>query len=131
MAASAFAGRWPTKEEITRLRVLAEWRNLPTIEKPLETWSQIGALVTEEMRMLGMAEALVSTKLIEHWPEVVGNFIASHTRTETLRDGELVVRVGQPTLRFELERNLRTTIINRLNEALGGIFIRSIRFVHG
>jgi len=30
-----------------------------------------------------------------------------------------------------LERNLRKTIIKRLNEELGGIFIREIKFLHG
>lgn len=131
MAGSPFAGRWPTQEEIIRLRVLAEWRRLPQIEKPLETWSQIGGLVRDEIRSLGMEEALISSRLLELWPAVVGEFIASHTKAETLRSGELVVRVGQPTLRFELERNLRPAIVTRLNEALGGIFVRSVKFLHG
>lgn len=131
MSAGAPPRRWLSKNQLLRLRVLAEWRRLPAIERPLDTWTGLSRLVADEIRSLGMEEALVSSKILAHWPSVVGAFIAAHTKPETLRHGELVIRVSQPTLRFELERNLRPAIISRLNQALGGIHIRSLRFLHG
>ena len=68
--------------------------------------------------------------MLAAWKEVVGDFIASHSLPDRLREGVLYVRVLQPTIRFELER-LRPQMIAKLKERFGVRAVREVRLVLG
>lgn len=112
-------------------QILRDWEdygNRTREQSGLRTMPQI---LLDAMQKLGLEDTLVTSQILDLWPEVVGSFIASHTQPEALRNHVLTVRVGQPTLRYELERNLRKQIIARLNEALGAIRVRELLFRPG
>ncbi len=107
-----------------------EWINPPE-RRPVETWKPLADLLSSELGALGLAEEMVSIRLLQVWPEIVGDFIAAHSTPESLKQRVLVVRVLQSTLRFELERSLKPGIIRQVNATLGEGTVREIRFLLG
>ena len=61
------------------------------------------------------------------WKEIVGEFLASHSTPASLKQGVLIVRVLQPTLHYEFDRNCRPQILAKLRERFGKS-VRDLRF---
>ncbi len=112
-------------------QILLDWDEHGHRPRRLNVWRTMPEILAEAMHKLGLEETMITSQILELWPEVVGSFIASHTQPEVLRNHVLTVRVAQPTLRYELERNLRKQLIVRLNEALGAIRVRELQFRMG
>jgi hypothetical protein len=110
-----------------RRKVLAEWRGYrePAAQKPAV---QVSEAVGPTLRSLGLKDLMNEADVISAWQEIVGNFIASNSAPVRLVGGNLTVRVLQPSLRFELERQWRGVILEKLRARFGGKIVRQITF---
>ena len=64
------------------------------------------------------------------WDEVVGKVVAENAQPEAFKGTLLVVRVGSSPWAHHLQF-MKSDIITKVNEALGGDFINEIRFKVG
>ena len=74
-----------------------------------------------------MTEAYEEYKTLQIWNEVVGEAISKMTTVEKMKDGDLHVKVMNPSWRMELNFRKRD-IVTRLNKAIGYEMIRTIIF---
>jgi predicted nucleic acid-binding Zn ribbon protein len=110
-----------------RRKVLAEWRGYREPEAPRPVVSLADA-VAPTMKSLGLKDLMDEARVIAAWRNIVGDFIATHSAPVRLTGGTLTVRVLQPSLRFELERQWRGTILEKLRASFGGRIVRQITF---
>jgi len=87
---------------------------------------RLGHLVNEFLAEGGGRQRSVSGLCAEIWPQVVGPWYARGTRVIGLKDKELSVWCDSPALAQQLQLD-QATVIERLNERLGGAFIISLR----
>jgi predicted nucleic acid-binding Zn ribbon protein len=88
----------------------------------------IGEVLKEMIETYRLEGKLNELKIVHSWQNVVGDMIAKHTKDVYIRNGKLFVRVDSPALKNELTYNT-STIIERLNEAVGGKIISEIVFI--
>ncbi len=118
----------PHRSSITA-RILREWRGC---DEPLDLKKGLhhpSEFLEEILESAGVESGIKEEKLRTTWAQVAGEFIASHTEPVSIRNGELLLRVSQPALRFQLER-MKPDLLHRVRQALGDS-IRNIRFSHG
>jgi len=110
-----------------RRKVLAEWRGYrePAAQKPV---TALADAVGATLRNLGLKDLLNEAEVLAAWREIVGDFIAAHSAPVRLVAGTLTVRVLQPSLRFELERQWRGVILEKLRIRFGTKIVRNITF---
>src|SRR5476651_1455921 len=110
-----------------RRKVLAEWRGYrePAAQKQALA---ISDAVAPTLRSLGLKDLMNEADVISAWQEIVGNFIASNSAPVRLVAGNLTVRVLQPSLRFELERQWGGIILEKLRARFGVKIIRQSTF---
>ncbi|MGC8774882.1 MAG: DUF721 domain-containing protein [Chlorobaculum sp.] len=87
----------------------------------------LGSLMSDVCRKIGMTEAYEEYKTLQLWEGVVGEAIARVTTVEKMKDGDLYVKVRNPSWRMELNFRKRD-IVARLNKAIGYQMIRTIIF---
>ena len=80
------------------------------------------------MAAWGLKDRFREEEVLSAWQEVVGEFLARHSIPHRLKDGVLDVRVLQPTLCFEFERNLKPEILAKLKARFGARVVREIKF---
>jgi len=106
--------------------VLQEWRGLP--EKPPEKpLTQVSAAVQALVARLGLSERIDEADILAAWREIVGDFLAEHSRPSRLTKGVLHVEVMQPSVRYELDRTWRPEILRKLQERFGRNTVKDIR----
>ena len=111
-----------------RARVIAEWRGLPETPFVRESARLVREPLTSLMQALGLGDRLREDEVKSAWREVVGEFLATHSTPHSVKDGVLYVRVLQPTLHFEFERNLKPQIVQKLRARFGTKIVRDVRF---
>ena len=111
-------------------RVLREWRGYDEALDLNEGLHQPAEFIQSILEMAGAAEGLQEDKIRSAWKELAGDFIASHTDPVSVKNRELVLRVSQPALRFQLER-MKPELLSRIRNHFGPDSIQSIRFTHG
>lgn len=118
------------RRERFREKVLREWRGSDEpidlndgIHLPAESLAAI-------LRRFGIQDGLDEEQVKKAWRELAGDFIASHSTPDSVKGGQLVLRVTQPAMRFHLEQ-MKPMLLDRLKELLGHDKIRTIRFMHG
>lgn len=111
-----------------RARVIAEWRGLP--EPPVRPDRTISVAdgVAKLMDSLGLSHRLKEEEILRAWEEVVGSFIAAHSRPLRLQEGVLTVSVLQPTMHYELDRVWRHKLLRKLKDRFGARVVRDLRF---
>jgi predicted nucleic acid-binding Zn ribbon protein len=87
----------------------------------------LGDILKEALRSLNIDGKLYETRLLEAWPEIVGPILAEHTTHTRICNGILHVQLDTPILRSELQL-MRSSLIQRLNGAVGVEVIHDIRF---
>lgn len=87
----------------------------------------LGSLMSDVCRKIGMTEAYGEFKTLQMWDSVVGEAIARVTAVEKMKDGDLYVRVRNPSWRMELNFRKRD-IVEKLNKAIGYRMVRTIIF---
>jgi predicted nucleic acid-binding Zn ribbon protein len=114
-------------EEI-RKRVLEDWRGLPE-ELPRPERCVLAANALKKLlNKLGLAERLSEREIQTAWREIVGEFLAQHSNPVSMRDGVLVVQVIQPSVRYELDRSWKQSILRKLQERFDAKTVREVRF---
>lgn len=79
------------------------------------------------LRKQGLETPLLQRRLLEAWPDVAGNVIASYTRNVYIRNQTLFVALANPALRADLSM-MRQQYVQRLNAAVGSQVICDIKF---
>jgi predicted nucleic acid-binding Zn ribbon protein len=87
----------------------------------------LGSLISDVCRKIGMTEAYEEYKTLQIWNIIVGETISNVTTVEKIKDGDLFVKVNNPSWRMELNYRKRD-IVSRLNKAIGYEMIRTIIF---
>ena len=106
--------------------VVEEWRGLPEKRegRPLVAVSEaITGLITR----LGLTERINEGDILAAWREVVGDFLAQHSRPSRLVNGVLHVEVLQSSVRYELDRTWRPEILKKLQARFGKNAVKEIR----
>lgn len=99
-------------------------------EKPLNYGANVscaGDWVDEILKKQFFAENLNEEEVKAAWKEIAGDFIGSHTEPVSVKDGNLVLRVTQPAMRFHLEQ-MKPELLKKIKTRFGKDRIRSIRF---
>jgi predicted nucleic acid-binding Zn ribbon protein len=105
-----------------------EWRGLPGEPRP-DRASPIGDVLKKLLPKLGLDSRIREQDIQEAWVGIVGEFIAQHSMPDRLVAGTLMIRVIQPSVRYELDRTWKAEIIRKLKERFGEKMIRDIKFV--
>ena len=114
--------------EYLRARVLAEWRGLEEPPQKKDRCLPVGDVLQRLLPRLGLGERLGEEEVREAWSGIVGGFLASHATPVGLIGGVLSVQVLQPSVRYELERNWKSRILEKLQDRFGKKCVREIRF---
>jgi predicted nucleic acid-binding Zn ribbon protein len=111
-----------------RAKVLSEWRGYRESPGSPDRAQPVGDSLEKVMRKLGLDERLTEGQILAAWKQIVGDWFALHTCPDRLRDGILYVRVIQSSIHYELDRNCKSRIIQKLKARFGATRIRDIRF---
>ena len=87
----------------------------------------IGLLVRQFLREEGLETPYNEYRLIQSWPEVMGETIARYTRDLQIRNRVLYVRLTSSVVRNELMIG-RRSFVQRLNQHVGAQVIENIIF---
>ena len=87
----------------------------------------IGELILKNLRAQGLETPLQQKRLMEAWPEVMGEMIAGYTHAVYIRNQTLHVKLSNPALRADLSM-MRAEIVKKLNTAVSSQVIVEIRF---
>ncbi|MDP1727165.1 MAG: DUF721 domain-containing protein [Bacteroidota bacterium] len=68
---------------------------------------------------------LLEAQLIESWSKIVGDLIAKNTEKIHVFKGQLIIHIGSPAMRNELQYQ-RKTIIDLVNKELNCDFIDDV-----
>lgn len=64
----------------------------------------------------------------EAWTEVMGQGVANYTESVSLKNQTIFVKLNSAALREELQYG-QDKIVKMMNEALGGIKVRSVKWI--
>jgi predicted nucleic acid-binding Zn ribbon protein len=120
----------PPRASRIREEILREWRGA---EEPADLNSGIHLaqkFVAAILRAAGAEDGLDEDQVRATWKELAGDFIARHTEPISVKSGNLVLRVTQPALRFQLEQ-MKPMLLTRIRKQLGEGRIKSIKFQLG
>ena len=120
----------PPRPGRIREEILREWRGA---EEPDDLNAGIHLaehFITAILRAAGAEDGLHEDQVRETWKELAGDFIARHTEPISVKGGNLVLRVTQPTLRFQLEQ-MKPMLLKRIRDQLGEGRIKTIKFQLG
>jgi len=92
-----------------------------------KTPRQLTSVMAEMYRSIGMTDAYEEFRTLQIWDSVVGETIARVTTVERLREGDLFVRVRNPSWRMELNFRKKEITV-RLNKEIGRDMVRNIVF---
>lgn len=88
---------------------------------------QLRAVVADMCRNLGMNEAYEQYRTLQVWETAVGDGVSKVTTIEKIRDGNLYIKVTNPSWRMELNFR-KTDIRSKLNKAIGYELVKDIVF---
>lgn len=120
----------PPRSSRIREEILREWRGA---EEPADLNAGIHLaqqFVAAILRAAGAEDGLHEDQVRATWKELAGDFIARHTEPISVKGGNLVLRVTQPALRFQLEQ-MKPMLLTRIRDQLGEGRIKSIKFQLG
>ena len=120
----------PPRASRIREEILRDWRGA---EEPADLSAGIHLaqkFVAAILRAAGAEDGLHEDQVRATWKELAGDFIARHTEPISVKDGNLVLRVTQPALRFQLEQ-MKPLLLTRIRTQLGEGRIKSIKFQLG
>ncbi|MBR6247553.1 MAG: DUF721 domain-containing protein [Muribaculaceae bacterium] len=88
---------------------------------------RLGEVIDDFLKQERLDGELDQQQALALWPEIVGPGINRYTVRRTVRDGVMTVTIASAVLRNELMMH-RTTLIARINQALGRDVIKEIVF---
>ena len=117
----------PPRPGKIREEILREWRGA---DEPADLNAGIHLaekFVAAILRAAGAEDGLNEDQVRATWKELAGDFIARHTEPISVKGGNLVLRVTQPALRFQLEQ-MKPMLLARIREQLGEGRVKTIKF---
>ena len=87
----------------------------------------IKEVLLKALREQGLETPLLQKRIIDSWPEVMGDAISRYTDNLVIRNQTLFVHLTNPALRMELSMQ-RQDNVRRLNAHVGSQVIADIRF---
>lgn len=120
----------PPRPGKIREEILREWRGA---EEPADLNAGIHLaekFVAAILRSAGAEDGLHEDEVRATWKELAGDFIAAHTEPISVKGGNLILRVTQPALRFQLEQ-MKPMLLKRIRTQLGENKVKSIKFQLG
>jgi predicted nucleic acid-binding Zn ribbon protein len=84
-------------------------------------------LIMKNLRAQGLETPLLQKRLIDAWPTIAGDMVASYTDNLYIRNQTLFVHLTSPALRSDLSM-MQQELVRKLNEHVGSQVIASIRF---
>lgn len=113
-----------------RAKVIAEWRGGYDPPPAARNIHQPGDFLADLLKVIGLSEGIEEERLKEIWGRVAGEFVARHTVPESIRDGILVLRVLQPTMKFHLQQ-MSGKLLENLRRELGEDIVKQVIFKIG
>ena len=110
-----------------REEILKEWRGgeeTTNLDRGIHKADQFIAAI---LKSAGAVDGLDEDQVKSAWKELAGDFISQHTEPVSVKNGNLVLRVNQPTMRFHLEQ-MKPMLLKRIQEQLGKDRIKVIKF---
>lgn len=89
---------------------------------------QVGDIVRLFMRQEGLETPYNQYRLVNSWEEVMGEGIARFTSEKFIKNQTLFVKITSPVVKNDLMM-ARSSIVKKLNDAVGCQVISEIRFV--
>lgn len=93
----------------------------------LENEQLLGGTLRRLIDYLGVGERLADQRVVEIWPEIVGEKIAAVTRARSIKFGVLTVEVVNPSWRQELSY-MAPDILAKLNRTIGHSLVKKLKF---
>lgn len=119
----------PTQLRYRKMR--AEWRGVYEAPDLSKFERKVGDVVQQILKRAGLNDRLAEETVIREWATIVGAFLAGQSKPTGLRGGVLQVAVLQSAVRYDLERNLKREILQRLQTRFGKTVVKDMRFVPG
>ena len=114
-----------------RDHVLVEWRGYPESSSMEDRTVSVKAVIAQLAAKLGLQTRLREEEMLAAWNDIVGEFFAQHSRPARLLNGVLHVLVLQPTVLYELDRQWKGMILEKIRVRFGSKLVREIRFSVG
>lgn len=106
---------------------MREWLGCEKPQELGENVSDAGSWVDGILKSLFFAESLDEDEIKAAWKEIAGDFIGANTSPVSVKEGNLVLRVTQPAVRFHLEQ-LKPELLKKIQDRFGKNKVRTIRF---
>ncbi len=113
-----------------REAILREWRGCDEAPDLGAGIHRAQDFISAILRASGAEDGLHEDEVRGAWKELAGDFVAKHSAPLSVKNGQLVLRVNQPAMRFHLEQ-MKPMLLERIQSRLGKDRIRSITFSHG
>ena len=84
--------------------------------------------IEQMLKVYKLKRKFDETSLVVAWPEMMGNAIANRTKDIFIRDRKLFIRIESAVIKNELVM-MRSNIIEKMNERIGGSVIDEIIFL--
>ncbi len=86
---------------------------------------KIDELVERVLRNMGLEQKFKEYEVSQIWPEVVGQMIASRTKSIGVIDGKLFVSFDSAVVKNEISM-VKEGLVRALNERVGKVVVRDI-----
>ncbi len=113
-----------------REEILREWRGGDEADDLNARVNLAEKFIGAILRAAGAEDGLHEDQVKAAWKEVAGDFISRHAEPVSVKEGHLVLRVTQPTMRFHLEQ-MKPMLLTRIREHFGADRIKSVKFTLG
>jgi predicted nucleic acid-binding Zn ribbon protein len=120
-----------TLQELRHRRLRAEWRGIYEAPDLSRFERNVADVVARVLKRAGLEDRLAEETMIREWATMVGDFLAGQSKPTALRKGVLQVAVLQAAVRYDLERNLKREILQRLQARFGKSVVKDVRFLAG
>ena len=87
----------------------------------------VGKVLDEMLDQVGLSDCMANQKLLDVWPQVVGEKIARFSRAVDFNDGVLVLQAEHPVWRQELTM-IVPGIITKYNDIFGAGTVKEVRW---
>jgi predicted nucleic acid-binding Zn ribbon protein len=120
----------PTRREGIHDELMREWLGCDKPDDLAANISRAATWVDEILRKQFFAESLDEDEVKAVWKELAGEFIGAHTEPVSVKEGNLVLRVTQPAMRFHLEQ-MKPELLRKIKGRFGADKIKSVKFTLG
>lgn len=120
----------PARAARIREEILREWRGGDEADNLATNVHKADEFVKAILRAAGAEDGLNEDQVKAAWKELAGDFISRHAEPVSVKEGHLVLRVTQPTMRFHLEQ-MKPMLLTRIREQLGEGRVKSVKFTLG